>query len=202
MVIKSIEFYGSVVEPKGYPADQLPQIILAGRSNVGKSSFINAMLNNHKVARVAKTPGKTRLLNFFKINQSFYFVDVPGYGYANVGKGQLQQFQVMIETYLEKSQAIRLACLLLDIRHNPTQDDWKMVDYLTKRSIPTLIILTKSDKLSGNGKAQQTKLFKNLFPTINPAYLIPFSSETKKEVASVWSVIETMIPELKNEISE
>ncbi len=197
MIIKSIDFYGSVVNPKGYPTDHLPQIILAGRSNVGKSSFINAMLNNHKIARVAKTPGKTRLLNFFKINQKFYFVDVPGYGYANVSKSQMDQFQDMIETYLVKSQDLALAILLVDMRHNPTADDIQMYTYLKNRGLPVLVIMTKSDKLSGNGKANQKQLISKSMGLIGTDKLIPFSSVTKAETPVVWDHIETILPSIK-----
>lgn len=200
MVIRSIEFYGSVVNPKGYPTDGLPQIILAGRSNVGKSSFINAMLNNNKVARVAKTPGKTRLLNFFEINHSFYFVDVPGYGYANVSKNQLGQFQDMIETYLEKSQNIALAVLLIDMRHSPTQDDIQMYSYLKNRGLPVLIILTKSDKLSGNGKAKQKQLIAKEIGLLGNDKLFPYSSVTKTDSPVIWEYIESIIPSIKETI--
>lgn len=198
MIIKSIEFIGSVVNPKGYPTDGLPQIILAGRSNVGKSSFINAMLNNNKVARVAKTPGKTRLLNFFKINQKFYFVDVPGYGYANVSKDQYDQFQTMIETYLVRSQQLTLAVLLLDMRHSPTADDIQMYSYLKNRGLPVLVVLTKSDKLSGNGKAKQKQLIAKEIGLIGKDKMFPYSAITKTETPQIWEYIESVIPEIKD----
>ena len=200
MVIKSIEFYGSVVNPKGYPNDSLPQIILAGRSNVGKSSFINAMLNNNKIARVAKTPGKTRLLNFFKINQKFYFVDVPGYGYANVSKSQMEQFQEMIETYLVKSKELSLAILLVDMRHTPTEDDIQMYTYLKNRGLPVAVIMTKSDKLSGNGKAKQKQIIAKTIGLIGTDQLFAFSSETKAETPTVWNYIETILPSIQETI--
>jgi GTP-binding protein len=199
MIIRSIDFYGSVVSPKGYPNDLFPQIVLAGRSNVGKSSFINAMLNNHKVARVAKTPGKTRLLNFFLINQSFYFVDVPGYGFANVAKSQLEMFRDMIETYLENSRSLALAILLLDMRHLPTEDDLQMYRYLKNKGLPVIIILTKSDKLSGNGKAKQKQLISKAILLQEPDRMIPFSSVTKAETSIVWEQIEKLLPVIKSE---
>ena len=198
MVIKSIDFYGSVVNPKGYPTDGLPEIILAGRSNVGKSSFINAMLNNNKVARVAKTPGKTRLLNFFKINNKFYFVDVPGYGYANVSKNQLDQFQDMIETYLVKSQNIALAILLVDMRHLPTADDIQMYTYLKNRGLPVLIVMTKSDKLSGNGKAKQKQLIAKEIGLLGNDKMFSYSSVIKTESPIIWAYIESVIPSIKD----
>jgi len=198
MIVKSIEFFGSAVNPKGYPTDHLPQIILAGRSNVGKSSFINAMLNNSKVARVAKAPGKTRLLNFFNINKQFYFVDVPGYGYANVSKDQLMQFQHMIETFLVVSTDIALAVLLLDIRHEPTDDDRQMYYYLKNRGLPVVIVLTKSDKLSNNGKASQKALISKGIKLVGNDTLFPFSSVTKAETAIIWEQIEAIIPAIKN----
>ncbi len=199
MIVKSIEFFGSAVNPKGYPTDNLPQIILAGRSNVGKSSFINAMLNNNKVARVAKAPGKTRLLNFFNINHQFYFVDVPGYGYANVSKDQLMQFQHMIETFLVVSQNIAMAVLLLDIRHEPTDDDRQMYYYLKNRGLPVVIILTKADKLSNNGRASQKAKISKSIELVGGDVLYPFSSVTKTETPMIWQQIESMIPGIKND---
>ncbi len=197
MIIRSIEFYGSVVNPKGYPTDKLPQIILAGRSNVGKSSFINAMLNNHKIAKVAKTPGKTRLLNFFKINQRFYFVDVPGYGYANVSKSQTEQFQEMIETYLVKSQDLAFAVLLVDMRHEPSSDDLQMYTYLKNRGLPVALIMTKSDKLSGNGKAKQKQVIAKAMGLMGTDKMFSYSSVTKAESAMVWDYIESILPSIK-----
>jgi len=197
MIIKSIEFLRSVVDPKGYPDDALPQIVLTGRSNVGKSSFINAMLNNNKVARVAKTPGKTRLLNFFIINNSFYFVDVPGYGYANVSKGQKDQFETMIETYLETSKSLALAILLLDMRHEPTKDDILMYSYLKNRGLPVVIIMTKSDKLSGNTKVQQKNLIAKTIGLIGQDRMFAYSSVTKTESKTVWDHLETVLPQIK-----
>ncbi|MBN2504070.1 MAG: ribosome biogenesis GTP-binding protein YsxC, partial [Bacilli bacterium] len=133
MIIRSIEFVTSAATKNQFIQDELPQIILSGRSNVGKSSFINAMLNNQKVARVSQTPGKTRLVNYIRINSQFYFVDLPGYGYAKVNHETLQAFKTRIETFLATSRSLRLAILLLDIRHMPTQDDMIMRNYLIGR---------------------------------------------------------------------
>lgn len=190
MIIQSIDFFGSAVQPSQYPSDGLPQIVLSGRSNVGKSSFINAMLNHHKIARVSQTPGKTRLINFFLINKAFYFVDIPGYGYANVSKEMKLDFGRMIETYLQKSPSIKLAILLLDIRHNPTSDDLLMYQYYKSTSMPVLCVLTKADKLSANQRAKSMKAIRTTLNLGVQDTWIPFSSQTKENRELIWDFIE------------
>jgi len=189
MILKSVTFYGSAVTESQYPKDNLPQIVFSGRSNVGKSSFINGMLNRKNIARVSQTPGKTRLVNFFLINERFYFVDIPGYGYANVSKQQILDFQVMIENYLHNG-FISLCVLLLDIRRVPNEDDQLMYDYFKALGKEVLIVLTKSDKLSNNQAAAQKKKIKASLDMRDQDKVISFSSETMLNRDSIWELIE------------
>ena len=190
MIIRSIEFLGSAASPKQFPQNNYPQFVLSGRSNVGKSSFINAMLNHNKVARVSQTPGKTRLLNFFLINQSFYFVDVPGYGYANVNKTLKESLKHFIEGYLKRNQPIRLAILLVDIRHAPSDDDITMYQYFKQTGLQVVVVATKVDKVSNNVLFNQKKVIRQTLHLGDHEPFIAFSSETKKGVEETWKFIE------------
>lgn len=192
MKLTSIDFYGSAVAKEQFPTDNLPQIVFSGRSNVGKSSFINAMLNRKNIARVSQTPGKTRLVNFFYINEAFYFVDIPGYGYANVSKKMLLDFQLMIETYLQ-SPEISLTVLLLDIRRIPNDDDLLMYDYFKSMHSDVLIVLTKADKLSNNKQFNQIKKIKQKLALGPNDQIIPFSSVTMKNREKIWDIIENNV---------
>ncbi len=192
MIIRSVKFITSAVTKDGYPQDILPHIVFAGRSNVGKSSFINSMLNMKKIAKVSQTPGKTRLINFFLINEKFYFVDIPGYGYANVSKTEILKFAGMIDEYLQNPQ-IALAILLLDIRRIPSEDDLLMYDYFKTTGIKTLIVLTKADKLSKNQILKQKKLIKQTLPTIETDFLITYSTQTKENQDKLWEILEKAV---------
>ena len=160
MKITSSELVISAMRRSQYPMDNLPEFMLVGRSNVGKSSFINTITNNKKMARVSNTPGKTRNLNFYLINNSFYFVDVPGYGYASVSKKEHKKFGLMIEEYLEKRPNLVRTYMLVDLRHKPSEDDVLMYKYLKYYNLPVTIVATKADKISNNkrNKAMNTIL--------------------------------------------
>lgn len=193
MIIKNVEFVISAVSPSQYPADLLPEIVLTGRSNVGKSSFINALLNHSKLAKVSATPGKTRLINFFRINESFYFVDIPGYGYANVSQEMKTKFQKYIETYFETSSKIKLVVQLLDIRHLPTADDLLMISYLKSKNIKILYVFTKADKLSNNQRQKSLKgIFEKLQLAKEETHFI-FSSVTKVNRDEILNYLETIL---------
>jgi len=168
------------------------EIIFVGRSNVGKSSFINALLNRKNIARVSQTPGKTRLINFFLINNGFYFVDIPGYGYARVSKKMVLEFQAMIETYL-LSEQISLTVLLLDIRRIPNEDDFIMYEYFKSMNKQILIVLTKSDKLSNNQKFNQIKKIKKAFNARKEDIILPFSKVTLENKEEIIKVIENNV---------
>jgi len=193
-----VSFVGSAVSESQYPKDNLPQIVFSGRSNVGKSSFINGMLNRKKIARVSQTPGKTRLVNFFLINEAFYFVDIPGYGYANVSKKQLLDFQVMIEDYFQKGN-ISLCVLLLDIRRIPNEDDHLMYQYFQTLPSETLIVLTKSDKLSNNQAASQKRKIRQALNLREGVKMISFSSETMQNRDAIWDILEDNIARYSHE---
>ena len=175
--IKNAVFVKSDSELENYKGFDLPEILLMGRSNVGKSSFINMLSNNSKLAKVSSTQGKTKLVNFFLFNKEFMVVDLPGYGYAETSKVEQQRFGKMIDTYLEVSKNIAAAILLVDIRHIPTKQDIQMLDYLTFNNIPVTIVATKYDKIK---KTERTKKLQDIATTlkvgIENIYLI--SSET------------------------
>ena len=154
MKVTSADIVISAVKPEQYPESDMPEIALAGRSNVGKSSFINKMLNRKSLARTSSKPGKTQTLNFFIINESFHFVDVPGYGYAKVSKTERAAWGRMIETYITSRKQLKAVLLIVDLRHPPTQDDILMYDFLKHHQIPCIVVATKADKIP-KGKWQK-----------------------------------------------
>jgi len=192
MKIKTSEFVISAVDKKNYPTDNLPQVVFSGRSNVGKSSFINALLNKKNIARVSQTPGKTRLINFFLINDTFYFVDIPGYGYAKVSHSEMIKFAAMIDEYL-KSQIASLAILLLDIRRVPSEDDLLMYDFFKSFGYPVLIVLTKSDKLSNNQMNKQIKIIKESIQLHDDDVIMPYSIQSKINHDQIWEIIASYV---------
>lgn len=157
MIITSAEFIKSATAPEHYPPDDMPEIAFTGRSNAGKSTLINTLVNRKRLVKTGKSPGHTQLINFFIINNSFRFVDLPGYGFAKVPERIRRQWGVMIETYLETRKGLRGAALLMDIRRTPGPDETGLMDWFALRDIPVLPILTKADKLGTNDKAKQRK---------------------------------------------
>ena len=146
--IRSLEFIGGLAEAGGWrPPSELPEVAFAGRSNVGKSSLLNSLVRRKKFARVSNTPGRTREINFFKVNDTFVLVDLPGYGYARISKEKRNLWRPMIEGYLRHTSQLRGIVLLLDIRREPTPDDHGMVDFLADLGVPTIVVITKADKL-------------------------------------------------------
>lgn len=170
MKIKSSRYAVSAVKAAQYPHDNLPEIALAGRSNVGKSSLINCLLHRKNLARTSSSPGKTQTLNFYLVNQKFYLVDVPGYGFAKVSKQQRAQFGVMIQDYLETRADLLGLIILLDARHQPTKDDQAMYEYAQYLHLPILIVLTKVDKLKKRA-AQGLKQALGKVLDLSPAYV-------------------------------
>jgi GTP-binding protein len=149
LVIRNVEFIGGMAEKEGWrPESSLPEIAFAGRSNVGKSSLLNSLVRRKSFARVSRTPGRTREINFFRINNEFVLVDLPGYGYARISKERKQEWRPMIDSYLRRTTQLRGIVLLLDIRRDPSDDDRAMLDYLAELEVPTIVALTKTDKLS------------------------------------------------------
>jgi GTP-binding protein len=156
LVIRNVEFIGGMSEKHGWrPDSSLPEIAFAGRSNVGKSSLLNTLIRRKSFARVSRTPGRTREINFFRINNAFVLVDLPGYGYARISKEQKAQWRPLIESYLRRTTLLRGIVLLLDIRREPSDDDRAMLDFLAEMEVPTIVALTKTDKLSKKAASER-----------------------------------------------
>ena len=189
MIIKNPKFEISAVGPKQYPKNGLPEIVLVGKSNVGKSSFINTMINRKKLARTSSEPGKTRQINFYNIDDLFYFVDLPGYGYSKMSKQEQIKVGNFIEYYLSHRKEICLIIFLVDIRHDPTSNDFLMYDYVIRSGLPCMIIANKADKIA---KTKVDDACKNIQKQLNPIgdiTTLPFSSERKIYSDLVWDKI-------------
>lgn len=191
MKVTSSEIIISAVKPDQYPDVTLPEFALAGRSNVGKSSFINKMLNRKGLARISSKPGKTQTLNFYLINEVLHFVDVPGYGYAKVSKKEREAWGKMIETYLTSREQLRAVLLIVDLRHPPTNDDVMMYDFLKHYEIPCIVIATKADKIPKGKWQKYLKVTKETLDLDPNDTIILFSSETGEGKDKAWSVIES-----------
>lgn len=191
----------SVTEPhiairiSQYPTDNLDEFLLVGRSNVGKSSFINTLVERKNFARTSSKPGKTQTLNFYLVNNNFYLVDVPGYGYASVSKEKQKKFGVMIEEYIRSRQNLRRVFLLIDYRHKPTEDDKLMYDFLKYYNLDITIVATKYDKISKNGRAKQDKLIRETLELTENETFIPFSTITKRGRDKVLEIIKKYLDE-------
>lgn len=182
----------SAPDKDSWPESDLPEVVLAGRSNVGKSSFINSMTNRKKLAYVGNTPGKTRLLNFFKLDDELMFVDVPGYGYANISRTQLVKFGEMMEDYFSEREQKKGFVLIVDSRHKPSEDDVMMMDYARYFDIPVVVIATKVDKIKRSERAKNMKVIKTTLGMGVNDVLIPFSSETREGIDGAWNEIEKL----------
>lgn len=185
----------SAVKPEQYPELDLPEVALSGRSNVGKSTFINSMIGRKNMARTSQQPGKTQTLNFFNIDNQLIFVDVPGYGYAKVSKKQREAFGKMIETYITTREALKLVIQLVDLRHPPTEDDVLMYDFLKYYDIPTLIIATKEDKIPKGKMQKHIKIIKEKLELESGDQIISYSSIEKKKQDQIWAAISAFIAE-------
>jgi len=192
MIIKTAEFIKSATRPSQYPEAMLPEIAFAGKSNVGKSSLINTLLNRKRLVKISSTPGRTQLLNFFNINDQFNFVDIPGYGYAKVPVSVRKKWGPMIETYLKTRETLRCVVLILDIRRTPGNDEISLVDWFHYHQIEHLLVLTKADKLSKSKQAKQHRsIADQLF--LSTEDFIRFSAKTRFGKDSVWRKIETLL---------
>ena len=193
MIIKNPKFEISAVSPSQYPKNNLPQIVLVGKSNVGKSSFINSMLNRKKLARTSSEPGKTRQINFYNIDEKFYFVELPGYGYSKMSKTEQVKGGSVIEQYLQIRKEIALIVFLIDIRHTPTSNDQLMYDYIIKCNLPCLVIANKADKIAITKVDEQVSNLQNVLNPLKDLTFLPFSSERKIYVDNAWKNIEYYI---------
>lgn len=192
MIVKSAEFVTSAVKPSQYPQAMLPEIAFAGRSNVGKSSLINTLLNRKRLVKTSSTPGRTQLINFFNINERFCFVDIPGYGYAKVPAAIRKKWGPMIETYLSKRETLKGVVVILDLRRKPSPEDLTLIDWLRHLNISQILVLTKADKLSKNKQRKQIKIIQEILPD-HGEDLILFSAKTRLGKDKVWAALEGMI---------
>lgn len=189
MKIDNVELTNIAVRQSQYPADNKKEFLLVGRSNVGKSSFINSIIARKNYARTSSKPGKTQTLNFYLINDLFYLVDVPGYGYAAVNKTTQKKLGLMIEEYIKNRENLTKVFLLIDYRHKPMEDDIIMYDFLKYYNLDITIIATKYDKVPNNQKQKQDKLIKDAFKLSEEDSFIHFSSLTKKGREEVYNLI-------------
>ncbi|MFJ7738719.1 ribosome biogenesis GTP-binding protein YihA/YsxC [Lysinibacillus sp. NPDC097287] len=190
MKVHNVELVISAVRPEQYPEDGLPEFALAGRSNVGKSSFINRMIGRKSMARISSKPGKTQTLNFYKIEEQLFFVDVPGYGYAKVSKTEREAWGKMIERYITGREELKAVVQIVDLRHPPTADDCMMYDFLKHYNIPCIIIATKADKIPKGKWDKHKKIVKDTLEMDKNDPLIVFSSEKGLGFEEVWREIE------------
>ncbi|HJP19297.1 MAG TPA: ribosome biogenesis GTP-binding protein YihA/YsxC [Nitrospinota bacterium] len=192
MKIISAEFIKSAVDPAHFPKEDVPEVAFAGRSNVGKSSLMNSLLNRKNLVKVSSTPGKTQLINFFKINNQFFFVDLPGYGFARVPDAIKKKWGRMIETYLKKRKNLCLVVLILDIRHKPTEDDRLMAEWLDFYQIRTVFVANKSDKVK---KSEKNKKIRSIFESLEKQEkeVIIFSSKKGEGKNDLWKAIKNSI---------
>jgi GTP-binding protein len=177
-VIRNVEFIGGMAEKHGWrPESSLPEVAFAGRSNVGKSSLLNSLVRRKSFARVSRTPGRTREINFFRVNNTFVLVDLPGYGYARISKTKKAEWRPMIESYLRRTTQLRGIVLLLDIRREPSEDDRAMLDFLAELGVPTIVALTKADKLTKADAREKVAEISRML-ALEPDQVIQFSAQT------------------------
>ena len=172
------------------PANTQPEFAFAGKSNVGKSSLINALMNRRSYARTSSQPGKTQTINFYHINDAFYYVDLPGYGYARASVEVKAKWGKMIENYLHKSQMLRCVFLLIDIRHEPSSNDKLMYDWIVSQGFQPILIATKADKIKRSQLQKQIKLIRETLEVEKDTIVIPFSAETKQGREEIWNLID------------
>jgi GTP-binding protein len=193
LVIRNVEFIGGMAEKHGWrPDSPLPEVAFAGRSNVGKSSLLNTLVRRKSFARVSRTPGRTREINFFRVNNNFVLVDLPGYGYARISKEKKAEWRPMIESYLRRTTQLRGIVLLLDIRREPSEDDRAMLDFLAEVEVPTIVALTKTDKLSkAAARESAVEIARSL--ALEAEQVIPFSAHTGEGRVELLEAITSLV---------
>lgn len=193
MVIKSLNLETVCGITSSLPDNPYPEIAFAGKSNVGKSSLINALMNRKSYARISATPGKTQTINFYNINEELYLVDLPGYGYAKVSEKEKLQWGKLIERYLHNSRQLQTVFLLIDIRHAPSANDRTMYEWIVENGYQPIIIATKLDKIKRSQKDKQLKLIREGLSVLPETIIIPFSSVSKQGRDEIWELVETKI---------
>ena len=192
MVIKNVSLETVIGVTSKIPDNQLPEIAFAGKSNVGKSSLINALMNRKSLARTSAQPGKTQTINFYNINDELYFVDLPGYGYAKVSQQEKEKWGKMIEKYLHRSKVLQAVFLLVDIRHEPSANDRQMYEWILANGYHPIVIATKLDKINRSQIAKQVKLVKQGLGVDIDTIVIPFSAETKQGREEIYALIDQL----------
>lgn len=200
MKISKAEFIKSAVWPNQYPPAVMPEIAFVGRSNVGKSSLINALVGKKNLAKTSNTPGRTQLINFFAINETLSFVDLPGYGFAKVARSMKKEWGDMIEAYLKERPNLALVILILDIRRDPSEDDLSLCDWLASYRIPYMYVLTKADKLSNNQAINRRRLIEKLLGISGEAKPIIFSAKTQQGKNDIWQTMDNHLIDLQNRL--
>lgn len=190
MRVKSARFVISAAQPHQFPKDGRPEIAFAGRSNAGKSTLLNTLLKKPGLAKTSKTPGKTQLINFFDLNGAYYFVDLPGYGYAKVGQAIKRRWQTLITQYIAEREPLFLAVLLVDARHTPTAQDHDMIDLLATAEVPALIVATKMDKVKPSQRHQAIVRLRKELDLDDEAVIVGSSSISKDGLRELWSAID------------
>lgn len=193
MKINKVDLVISAVRRSQYPTDNKPEFLLVGRSNVGKSSFINTLINRKNYARTSSSPGKTQTINFYLVNDSFYLVDAPGYGFAKLGKAKKKKFGLMMEDYLTNRENLKQVFMLVDFRHKPSSDDIMMYNFLKYYKIPVTIVATKSDKVGITKHQAQRNLHMNELDLVVGDDFIVFSNVTKAGKSEVHEKIERIV---------
>ncbi|KKY02222.1 MULTISPECIES: ribosome biogenesis GTP-binding protein YihA/YsxC [Paraclostridium] len=189
MKIRSAEITMSAVNKSQYPAEGIPEIALVGRSNVGKSSTVNTLLNRRNFARTSQTPGKTRTINFYLINEEFYFVDLPGYGYAKLSKSEKEKWGVIMERYLQEREELCAICLLVDIRHEPSNEDKMMYDWIKHFGYDCVIVATKADKISRGQYQKHFNIIRKKLELSKEDKIFPISALKKTGVEDLWEEV-------------
>ena len=192
MIVTSAEFVKSAVKPSHYPSEVLPEIAFAGRSNVGKSSLINTLLNRKRLVKTSSTPGRTQLINFFNINDAFSFVDLPGYGYAKVPNSVKKTWGPMVETYLSTRETLKGVVAILDIRRMPGMEEFNLINWLSYYNVPIILTLTKADKLSKTKQIKQHLAVAGEL-AVDQKDLILFSSKSRLGKEAIWDKIKKLI---------
>jgi GTP-binding protein len=201
LVIRELEFMGGMAAVDGWrPESELPEVAFAGRSNVGKSSLLNKLVRRKAFARVSRTPGRTREINFFRVNSSFILADLPGYGYARVSKEKKADWKPLIEGYLRHTATLAGVVLLLDIRREPSDDDVAMLDYLAELELPTVVVLTKTDKVSSQAAEEQTTAIMQRL-SLSREQTIPFSSSTGLGRDELAEAVASLVDVTRNDVT-